>query len=172
MRAPASPTLFDQFARGWRGYALIALIALTASLFGAARVPVMDADEARFAQATRQMIESGDYLRIRLQDEPRNKKPIGAHWLQAMSVRAFEPFTGRLNAIWPYRLPSALGVVLAALATQLLKSQNLEERVTRALGCRAKLEVLEIGITTGQLAPAQAAAEYLRCVEDAAFLDA
>ena len=117
MRPPLSPSLFDQFARGWRGYALIALIALTASLFGAARVPVMDPDEARFAQATRQMIESDDFLRIRLQEEPRYKEPIGAHWLQAASVQALEPVTGRLNAIWPYRLPSALGVVLAALAT-------------------------------------------------------
>lgn len=96
---------------------LIALIALLSSLFGAARVPVMDADEARFAQATRQMVETGDYVRIRLQDEERNKKPIGAHWLQAASVQTFLPFTERLNAIWPYRLPSALGVMLAALAT-------------------------------------------------------
>ena len=117
MRPPLSPTLFDQFARAWRGYALVALIALAASLFGAGRVPVMDPDEARFAQATRQMIEADDFLHIRLQDQPRNKKPIGAHWLQAISVQAFEPVTGRLNAIWPYRLPSALGVVLAALAT-------------------------------------------------------
>lgn len=116
MPAPVSPALFDQFARGWRGVAVIALIALLSSLFGAARVPVMDADEARFAQATRQMVESGDYVRIRLQGEERNKKPAGAHWLQAASAQTFLPLTERLNTIWPYRLPSALGVVLAALA--------------------------------------------------------
>jgi 4-amino-4-deoxy-L-arabinose transferase-like glycosyltransferase len=117
MRAPISPALFDQFAHGWRGYLLIGLVALLASLFGAARVQVMDADEARFAQATRQMVESGDYVRIRLQDAPRNRKPIGAHWLQAAAVNLAEPLTHRVNEIWPYRLPSALGVVLAALAT-------------------------------------------------------
>lgn len=117
MSRPVSPALFDQFARGWRGYVLIALIALASSLFGAGRVQVMDADEARFAQATRQMVESGDYIRIRLQDEARNKKPIGVHWLQAAAVNAAQPLTHRLNVIWPYRLPSALGVVLAALAT-------------------------------------------------------
>ncbi len=117
MPAPVSPALFDQFARGWRGAVLIGLIALVSSLFGVAQMPVMDTDEARFAQATRQMVESGDYVGIRFQDEERNKKPIGVHWLQAASVRAFEPLAQRLNAIWPYRLPSALGIVLAALAT-------------------------------------------------------
>ncbi len=88
MREPVSPALFDQFARGWRGYVLIALIALASSLFGAARLPVMDRDEARFAQATRQMVETGDYVRIRVQEDERNKKPIGIHWLQAASVNA------------------------------------------------------------------------------------
>lgn len=117
MALPAQTSLFDQFARGWRAYVLVALIALTASLLGAARVPVMDGDEARFVQATRQMVETGDYVRIRLQDEERNRKPVGIHWLQAASVTVFEPLTGRLNTIWPYRLPSALGVMLAALAT-------------------------------------------------------
>jgi len=116
MRAPVSSSSLDQFTRGWRGYVLIALIAFSAAMFGAARVPVMDADEARFAQATRQMIESGDYVRIRLQENERNVKPVGVHWLQAVSVHTFEPLTGRLNAIWPYRLPSALGAVLAAIA--------------------------------------------------------
>src|SRR5690606_12355234 len=107
--------LFDQFARGWRGYVLIALIALTSGLMGAAKVPVTDIDEARFAQATRQMIESDDYVRIRVQDAERNRKPIGIYWLQAAAVNAIGP--ERLNTIWPYRLPSALGLMLASLAT-------------------------------------------------------
>lgn len=117
MALPSSPALFDQFARGWRGYVLIALIALTSGLFGAARVPVTDIDEARFAQATRQMIESDDYVRIRVQDAERNRKPVGIYWLQAASVNAMRPFTERLNTLWPYRLPSALGLMLASLAT-------------------------------------------------------
>ncbi len=117
MASPVSPALFDQFARGWRGYVLIALIALTSGLMGATRVPVTDIDEARFAQATRQMIESDDYVRIRVQDAERNRKPAGIYWLQAASVNAMLPFTERLNAVWPYRLPSALGLMLASLAT-------------------------------------------------------
>jgi 4-amino-4-deoxy-L-arabinose transferase-like glycosyltransferase len=117
VRSPVSPALYDQFAQGWRGYVLIALIALCSAQFGAGRVQVMDADEARFAQATRQMLESGDYVAIRVQDAERNRKPVGVHWLQAAAVQAAAPFTGRRNAIWPYRLPSAFGLALAALAT-------------------------------------------------------
>ena len=60
--------------------------------------------------------------------------------------------------------------VTATVATQLLKSQNIEEHVTKALSVRAKLEVLEVGLTTGHLNPSQATAEYLRCVEEASFL--
>ena len=62
--------------------------------------------------------------------------------------------------------------VTATIATQLLKSYNIEEHVTRAQGCRAKLEVLEVGLTLGQIDMRQATTEYLKCVEDAAFLDA
>lgn len=117
MASPTSPALFDQFARGWRGYVLIALIALTSGFMGAISVPVTDIDEARFAQATRQMIETDDYVRIRVQDAERNRKPVGIYWLQAASVNTMRPFIERLNTIWPYRLPSALGLMLASLAT-------------------------------------------------------
>jgi 4-amino-4-deoxy-L-arabinose transferase-like glycosyltransferase len=111
------PSLFEQVSKGWRGYVLIGLIALLSSLFGAGKLPVMDRDEARFAQATRQMVETGDYVRIRIQDDERNKKPIGIHWLQAAAVNLTEPLTHRDNAIWAYRIPSALGAALAAMAT-------------------------------------------------------
>nr|HRK65369.1 phospholipid carrier-dependent glycosyltransferase [Terricaulis sp.] len=115
MSDSAPPSLFDQFASGWRAYVLIALIALASASFGAGRMPVTDLDESRYAQASRQMVESGDWSRIRLQEADRTVKPIGTYWLQAISAEAF---TGeRANAIWAYRLPSALGLILAALAT-------------------------------------------------------
>ncbi|MES1157384.1 MAG: glycosyltransferase family 39 protein [Alphaproteobacteria bacterium] len=117
MALPAALPLFDQLARGWRAYLLLVLIALAAALPGIGRMPVMDRDEARFVQATRQMVETGDYVRIRLQNESRNKKPIGIYWLQAAAVEATAPITGRLNEVWAYRLPSVLGAVIAALAT-------------------------------------------------------
>jgi MFS family permease len=66
---------------------------------------------------------------------------------------------------------AAVCSVTATMATQLLKSQNLDEHVARAQSCRAKLEVLEIGLTTQTIPVAQATTEYLRCVEDTAFLE-
>lgn len=114
---PLSSGLYDQFVRGWRGYIVIGLIAILSAQFGAGRMQVMDTDEARFAQATRQMVETGDYVSIQLQDEERNRKPVGVHWLQAAAVNALAPLTERVNEIWPYRLPSTLGLLIAALAT-------------------------------------------------------
>jgi len=49
-------------------------------------VPPMDRDESRFAQASRQMLQSGDYVTIRFQDELRAKKPAGIYWLQSASA--------------------------------------------------------------------------------------
>jgi cytochrome bd-type quinol oxidase subunit 2 len=60
--------------------------------------------------------------------------------------------------------------ITATVATQLLKSQNVEEQVARAQSCRAKLEVLEIGLESGEIAPSHATAEYMRCVEESSFL--
>ncbi|WP_395644551.1 ArnT family glycosyltransferase [Terricaulis sp.] len=107
---------FEAFARSWRAYVLVALIALASATFGSFSAPVMDRDEARFAQATRQMVESGDYVRIRLQQAERSKKPVGIYWLQAAAVNALRPLTHSTNTIWTYRIPSALGALLAALA--------------------------------------------------------
>ncbi len=102
-------------SRGWRPYALLLLLCVGLYLPGLASLPVMDRDEARFAQATRQMLESGDYLHIRFQDEARNKKPAAIYWLQAASVAAFS--SAESTAIWPYRVPSFLGAAGAVLLT-------------------------------------------------------
>jgi hypothetical protein len=68
-------------------------------------------------------------------------------------------------------LAASVSSILATVSTQLLKSNNLEENVGRAQRCRAKLEVLEVGLASGQLDAAQATTEYMRCVEEAAFLE-
>ncbi|MEL6506831.1 MAG: hypothetical protein AAFR29_04285, partial [Pseudomonadota bacterium] len=47
---------------------LLALIICALSLPGLWQMPTLDRDEARFAQATKQMLETGDALRIRFQD--------------------------------------------------------------------------------------------------------
>src|SRR3954463_6152775 len=68
----------------------IALLLVCAALFflpGFFNIPPVDRDEARFAQATKQMVEAGDYVDIRFQDEVRYKKPVGIYWMQAAVVK-------------------------------------------------------------------------------------
>lgn len=105
----------DSWLAGWRPYLLLGLLCLCLYLPGIAAIPVTDRDEARFAQATRQMLESGDFLHIRFQGEARNNKPAGIYWLQAAAVGALS--TPQSTAIWPYRLPSLVGASLAVLFT-------------------------------------------------------
>src|SRR5258706_13370939 len=97
----------ETWLAGWRPYLLLGLLCFCLYAPGLAVVPVLDRDEARFAQATRQMLETGDFLNIRFQDEARNKKPAGIYWLQAAAVSALS--TPRSATIWPYRVPSLVG---------------------------------------------------------------
>ena len=74
-------------------------------------IPLFDVDEGAFAEATREMIVSGDYLHPKLNGEPRYDKPILIYWLQAASVHVFG-----LNE-WSMRFPSALFASIWVLAT-------------------------------------------------------
>ena len=94
---------------------VLVLFATFAALAGLTTLPPLDRDEARFVQATTQMLETGDYVTIRLQEKERNKKPVGIHWLQAASVSLFSDVEDR--AIWAYRLPSVIGALLAVIFT-------------------------------------------------------
>jgi 4-amino-4-deoxy-L-arabinose transferase-like glycosyltransferase len=104
----------DRWATAWRGPLLSALVVLIAALPGLLILPPLDRDESRFAQATAQMLETGDFVNIRYQDAPRDKKPVGIHWLQAASVSLFSSVEKR--EIWAYRIPSLLGAMIAAAA--------------------------------------------------------
>src|SRR5215216_4509092 len=91
-----------------RASAVLLAFCLLAFLPGLMRIPPIDRDEARFAQATKQMVETGDYVDIRYQDEVRYKKPVGVYWLQAATVETASAL-GLPRAqvrIWLYRVPS------------------------------------------------------------------
>ncbi|KTD65805.1 ArnT family glycosyltransferase [Legionella spiritensis] len=94
---------------------LLALFSLLLMLPGMAGLPVIDRDEAHFAQASRQMAQSGNYFQVRFQDKTRFQKPPGINWLQAASVQLFG--NADLSSIWPYRIPSLLGAFLSVLLT-------------------------------------------------------
>ena len=65
---------------------------------------------------------------------------------------------------------AALCSLAAAISTQLLKSQNLEEHISKAENVRARLEIVDIGRVTGTLTPEQVAAEYTACVALVSFI--
>jgi len=93
--------------------ATLLLLCVIAWVPGFFTLPPLDRDESRFAQASKQMIETHNYVDIRYSVGPRYKKPVGIYWLQAASTLAFSkpPY----NQIWTYRLPSLIGGFIAVL---------------------------------------------------------
>ena len=98
-----------------RPLAALLLICVLAWLPGFFTLPPLDRDESRFAQATKQMLETGDFININLGGVPRYEKPAGIYWLQAASTAVFG--SGTRNQIWTYRVPSLLGALAAVAAT-------------------------------------------------------
>ncbi len=107
--------LADWAARGTllRVALLVGLVSVAMSLPGLMSIPPIDRDEARFAQATKQMMETGNYIDIRLQDEARHKKPVGIYWLQAAAAKVSG--RGAEAPIWVYRIPSVIGIAISAM---------------------------------------------------------
>src|SRR4030088_2071551 len=102
-----------------RAIAFLTLCALLVFLPGFFNIPPIDRDEARFAQATKQMVETGDFVDIRFQDEVRYKKPVGIYWLQAGAGQTGNAL-GVPRApppIWLYRILSLVGALGAVLLT-------------------------------------------------------
>ena len=151
-------------ARAWallarRPYALLALLGLLLWLPGILSLPPLDRDESRFAQASRQMVESGDPVDIRLGHVPRYKKPAGIYWLQSASTVVMGKIfrQGETTHVWTYRLPSLLGAIAVAWLT---------------LWCALALVGVEVGLVAGllMLGTALLAAEASIATTDAVLL--
>src|ERR1700729_4316097 len=102
-----------------RSVAFLTICGLLFFLPGFFNIPPIDRDEARFAQATKQMVESSDFVDIRFQDEVRYKKPVGIYWMQAAAVETASAL-GLQRAqvrVWLYRVPSLIGAIGAVLLT-------------------------------------------------------
>lgn len=94
---------------------VLALVTLLMLLPGFFTMPPIDQDEVLYAQASRQMAASGDFVDIRFGTGPRYKKPAGIYWLQATA----DLLTGDPAAapIWVNRIPSLLAGIGSVLAT-------------------------------------------------------
>lgn len=100
-----------------RACALLILLSLAAFLPGFHTLQPLDRDEPRFAQASKQMLETQDFVDIRFQDEARHKKPVGIYWLQSATVAAGEALgiPEARTQIWLYRIPSLIGAIATVL---------------------------------------------------------
>ncbi len=111
-----SPDRAPDQGMGRQVWLFLALLAFAAFIQGFATIPPFDRDESRYVQASHQMLETGDFIDIRFQDEARHKKPVGIYWMQAATVYML---TGGddTGPVWMYRLPSLIGAVAAVLLT-------------------------------------------------------
>ncbi|MBB4041709.1 4-amino-4-deoxy-L-arabinose transferase-like glycosyltransferase [Microvirga flocculans] len=99
--------------------AVLVLLSLVCFLPGFTTLQPMDRDEPRYAQASKQMLETGDFVDIRFQDEARHKKPVGIYWMQSASVAMGQAFgvPEARTTIALYRIPSLFGAIAAVLLT-------------------------------------------------------
>jgi 4-amino-4-deoxy-L-arabinose transferase-like glycosyltransferase len=122
----AKPPLLSSKALHRLAYPLLAVLCLMLWLPGILTLPALDRDESRFAQSSRQMLESGNFVDIRFAQVPRYKKPAGIYWMQAASTaiagHVENLADGDDTKIWTYRLPSLIGGIVAVWLTYWLGS--------------------------------------------------
>jgi 4-amino-4-deoxy-L-arabinose transferase-like glycosyltransferase len=114
-------------ARGWQGLLVLLGVCLVAYAPGLGSIPVVDRDEARFAQASRQMFESvalderddalhgGGLVEPRLGSISRLSKPPLTYWVQASSAAVITRGEPMRDSIFAYRVPSAIAATLTVL---------------------------------------------------------
>jgi 4-amino-4-deoxy-L-arabinose transferase-like glycosyltransferase len=98
-----------------RAVVLLVFVALCALSPGFTAIPPVDRDEPRYAQASKQMMETGNYLDIRFQEQPRYLQPAGIYWLQVAAAKITG--YGPKAPIWVYRLPCLLAATAAVVLT-------------------------------------------------------
>ncbi|HXR94871.1 MAG TPA: glycosyltransferase family 39 protein [Rhizomicrobium sp.] len=122
----AKPRFMSSQALHRLAYPLLAVLCVMLWLPGILSLPALDRDESRFAQSSRQMLDSGNFVDIRFGQVPRYKKPVGIYWMQAATTsiagHAENLADGQDTKIWTYRLPSLIGGIGAVWLTYWLGS--------------------------------------------------
>ena len=96
-------------------FGILSLLIFAALFSGQKTIPPIDRDEARFAQASRQMVLSNDFINIKFQDEIRAKKPAGIYWLQSFAAKTFG-----VEEISSYMFPSFLSAFITVVFLTLI----------------------------------------------------
>src|SRR5574343_177317 len=133
-RATSMPR--SESRRGFQA-AVLAVALLYLLRLGAA--PLFDVDEGAFAEATRELLASGDWGHTTLNGTDRFDKPILVYWLQALSMALLGANE------WGARLPSALCVLAATMAAGRFAARRWGEST-------GALAVLVLGSCLGLLA--------------------
>ena len=137
---------------------LLALLIVAASavyLIGNGSTALWDRDEPRYAQTSRQMLQSGDWVVPHFLDLPRTAKPALIYWCQATAMAVFGDAGPAAN--FSARLPSALAITLLLIVASAV--------LWRPLGPQATLWTAFIFATSGLTI---AAAKM--CITDAVLL--
>lgn len=103
-------------------YLLLGVVCLILFFVGLGKVPLIGLDEALYAEASREMLESGNYIVPTYNGQPFFDKPPLGYWLQAASIRAFG-----VNS-FAVRLPSAIAATILVFATALVGSRLYSDR--------------------------------------------
>jgi 4-amino-4-deoxy-L-arabinose transferase-like glycosyltransferase len=139
-----SHAAWEQAARSFPAGLLLVALLLAVYVPGQFSIPVVDRDEARFAQASRQMFEAlawsrnatdtrpistdesgrltggphgGGWTVPMVGEHPRLAKPPLIYWAQAASAAALTGLDPLADRIWHYRVPSVLSAIAACFIT-------------------------------------------------------
>jgi 4-amino-4-deoxy-L-arabinose transferase-like glycosyltransferase len=105
-------------------YLLLLLGLLLASSFvyliGNGSVSLWDRDEPRYAETSRQMLQSGDWVVPHYLDKPRTAKPAFIYWCQASAMKVFG------DDEFAARFPSAVAILVLLLVLYWVLARNVD----------------------------------------------
>ena len=114
---PTAPQSLMRRYRRWQGYVPVVAAAFL-FLVGLGSSRALTDHEALLAGSAKQMVQSGDWLLLKIGDQPWLEKPALPQWLAAVSAQLW----GRYDE-WSMRFPFAIaGIVVVGLITQLMTS--------------------------------------------------
>nr|WP_242482365.1 glycosyltransferase family 39 protein [Thiocystis violacea] len=107
---------------------LLVLVIALSFFWQLGAVPLYDLDEGAFTEATREMLDTGNFITPHKDGEPRYDKPVLIYWAQAASVKAlgFDEFA--------LRLPSAIAATLWVLALWLFVRARIDSATATVAG--------------------------------------
>jgi 4-amino-4-deoxy-L-arabinose transferase-like glycosyltransferase len=130
----------------WWTAPVLALVVFVLAFPQAVMLPLLDRDEPRFAEASREMIQSGNYVVPTFNHQPRYAKPPLIYWCQVAAYQVFgeNAFAARLPSLlavagtavlllaWGRALGSHAAGLIAALAYALCLQVMQQGRVATA----------------------------------------